>query len=132
MLFYSDQQIKEEVNNYNNLGFFKKSKNINVLLVFLIALFNYWYFQKYSPQPLDYSHLNFYVNLPLAIIALFIYFNHRWAMILICGIQVWALLEMLADPNFAITSIYEEGFLAVLAILITYRSVIVATKLNKK
>ena len=111
------EEIEKEANNYRELGFFGKAKN--VLFSFIIVCCGIWF---YAGAFTDGVTVAIYLTL-----ALFIYLNHRWA------IAVFAIMALQEG-----VTLFTEGseplvlvVFGVVATLASYRSYRVATQLKK-
>ena len=78
------EEINEEIENYDDLPFFKKSKNLlSIFVVFCVFL------TVVLQDGLNLSDLTIYVSITYnLVLALFIYFNHRWAMLVFCVVFI--------------------------------------------
>jgi len=125
----TNKEIKEEVNNYDELPFFKKIKNGYVAAIILVCVITFF---ANDILPTDYSleasgligTIIFYL-----ILAAFIFYNHRWAMIVFCSIFV-------IDKVLIIFSQYSNPITQIIfgavVVGLTYHSFKVATELKKK
>ena len=115
--FPSKVGIEKEVNEYKQLGFFGKSKNLLVSFVIVTSVISYFvYF------PLWIILLYFFLGI-------FIYLNHRWA---IAAFFIWYLGErvLLNVVGFDHTPVLSLIFVVLVTIL-SYQSYRVATQLKK-
>jgi len=116
----TNKQIKEEVINYDELTFFKKNKNILIVFILVMGAISAY---------INYTTGTFFFFLVLIqfylILVAFIFYNHRWAMIVICGL---IMLDMLAPTK---TFGATEIIIAAIAVVLTYHSFRVATALKK-
>ena len=122
--FPSSKNIIEEVENYKQNSFFKKSKNL--LFCFVIyCTFISIFFQE--GLKLDNIALIFAVSYNL-VFAFFIFLNHRWAMILFCTIYIIDKLVFifLFDKNPIFNLIF-----GIVAVMLTITAFSVASKLKK-
>ena len=115
----TSEQIKEEVSNYDELTFFKKIKNI--LIVFILVMSALSYYINYTTG--TFIDVVFAIPIYLILVA-FIFYNHRWAMIVICGLTM---MDMFAMGPFGATEI----IIAAIVVVLTYHSFRVATALKK-
>ena len=125
----TDKEIKEEVSNYDDLTFFKKIKNIYVAAIVLICTLTYFLSDLFASMlNADASSVKNSIILYL-ILAAFIFYNHRWAMIVFCVLFVL---------DKALMAFYQKGYpltqiiMGAVAVAITYHSFSVATELKKK
>ena len=80
-LISSKESIQGQANNYENLGAKYKTKNGYVLLVIIFALVNYFghgLLGEFAFTPSEVLGATIFS----LILAVFIYFHHRWAMVL--------------------------------------------------
>ena len=115
----TNKQIKEEVITYGTLTFFKKIKNI--FIVFILVMGAISAYINYTAG--TFIDVVFAIPIYLILIA-FIFYNHRWAMIVICGLTM---MDMFAMGPFGTTEI----IIAAIAVVLTYHSFRVATALKK-
>jgi|TARA_B110000116_G_scaffold2476_1_gene2144 hypothetical protein len=115
----TNKQIKEEVSNYDELTFFKKNKNI--LVVYILVLSAISDYLNYTAG--TFIDVVFAIPIYLILIA-FIFYNHRWAMIVICWLTM---MDMFAMGWFGTTEI----IIAAISVVLTYHSFRVATALKK-
>tara|TARA_Y100000294_G_scaffold160284_1_gene163743 strand:- start:893 stop:1669 length:777 start_codon:yes stop_codon:yes gene_type:complete len=124
----TDKEIKEQVSNYDDLTFFKKIKNIYVAAIVLICTLTYFLSDLFaSTLNADASSVKNSIILYL-ILAAFIFYNHRWAMIVFCTIyifdRVFLLFLQLSNP-------ISEFIYAAVVVALTYGSFRVATELKR-
>ena len=137
-LIDSKEKIQEEANNYENLAFKNKTKSGYVLFIILVTL-NIYFFQgllsefALAPFALAPSEVLSATILYL-ILAIFIYFNHRWAMV------VWALLfiaekiyflSFIASLNMSGGAIIVQIFFGYIAFSAAFNSIRVSTALKR-
>ena len=115
--FPSKVGIEKEVNDYKQLGFFGKSKNLLVSFVIVTSVVSYFvYF------PLWIVLLYFFLGI-------FIYLNHRWAIALFAiGYLTEKVFLVVADM---VNSSLLPLLYGVIVTIAAYRSFRVATKLKK-
>ena len=123
--FPNKDEILCEVENYNNLSFFKKSKN--VLATFVVAMSVLSFFLIGAIEEIFGSGAIYEIAFNL-VLAAFIFFNHRWAMIVFCAIYL--LNKFIFILSFVGSPISQIIFGAI-AVLLTYSSFRVATELKK-
>jgi len=115
----TNKQIKEEVSSYDELTFFKKIKNI--LVVYILVMGALSYYINYTTG----TFIDVVFAIPIYLILVtFIFYNYRWAMIVICGLTT---MDMFAMSPFGATEI----IIAATAVVLTYHSLRVATALKK-
>ena len=115
----TNKQIKEEVITYGTLTFFKKIKNI--FIVFILVMGAISAYINYTAG----TFIDVVFAIPIYLILVtFIFYNYRWAMIVICGLTMMDMFTM--DPFGA-----TEIIIAAIAVLLTYHSFRVATALKK-
>ena len=125
--FATKKEIEQEVEVYETLSFFKKTKNILVsFIVFLVAL-NFYMSGLSIPEMISLSEgITLIVAMSIYLIfALFIYLNHRWAMVIFCFVFVSDKIMFLLAGASPSQIVY-----AVIAIMLTIASFRVATKLK--
>ena len=115
----TNKQIKEEVITYDSLTFFKKIKNI--FIVFILVMGAISAYINYTAG--TFIDVVFAIPIYLILIA-FIFYNHRWAMIVICWLTM---MDMFAMGWFGTTEI----IIAAISVVLTYHSFRVATALKK-
>ena len=121
----SKDEILREVENYNELSFFKKSKN--VLAIFVVAISALSFFLIGAIEEMFGSGAIYEIAFNL-FLAVFIFLNHRWAMIVFCAIYL--LNKFIFILSFAGSPISQVIFGAI-AVLLTYSSFRVATELKR-
>lgn len=112
------EEIQAEVDNYNNLTFFKKSKNVLVTFSLVIIGISVLLAGKLNVE--------IWIVLLYLPLVLFIYLNHRWA-ILLFG------LLFVGDKIILITQGYSpftQIIFGVIAVLVSYQSFRVASGLK--
>ena len=123
--FPTKDDVEKEVKNYDTSSFFYKSKNLLVLFVSFCALMTYFVGESLGLDEFTVYFAIFY-NLFFAI---FIYLNHRWAMVLFCLIftldKILIIYEDAAPPLFQI-------IFGLIGIILTITSFQVASKLKLK
>ena len=123
----TDKEIKEEVSNYDDLTFFKKVKNIYVAAIVIVCITTFFANNRLPGMDIDASGIIIYIILNL-ILAAFIFYNHRWAMIVFCTIyifdRVFLLFLQLSNP-------ISEFIYAAVVVALTYGSFRVATELKR-
>ena len=124
----TDKEIKEQVSNYDDLTFFKKVKNIYVAAIVIVCITTFFANNRLPGMDIDASGIIIYIILNL-ILAAFIFYNHRWAMIVFCAIFIF---------DKAFMAFYQVGYpvtqiiFGAVAVALTYHSFSVATELKKK
>jgi hypothetical protein len=125
--FATKKEIEQEAKSYETLSFFKKTKNILVsFIVFLVAL-NFYMSGLTIPEMISLSEgFTLIVAMGIYLIfALFIYLNHRWAMVIFCLIFVSDKIMFLLAGASPSQIVY-----AAIAIILTIASFRVATSLK--
>lgn len=119
----SKDEIEKEVNNYNDLGFFKKSKNGLLLFVVFVSAISILVSIFLGPaigiSPLSAALYLLFVP--------FIYFNHRWAMVVFAILYIGDKVVFIAAGSPPVSQIIFGTLVAVLS----YQSFCVATQLKK-
>jgi hypothetical protein len=132
-LIDSKEEIQEEANNYENLAVKNKTKNGYVLLITIVTLINYFFHGLLGEFALAPSEVLSATILSL-ILAIFIYFNHRWAMV------IWALffivdkiymLSFIASLNMSGGAIIVQIFFGYIAFSVSFNSIRVSTALKR-
>lgn len=77
----TNDELREEAENYNDLKFFSKTKNQLVTFILIVSGISFFFIGSF-----DIGSIGIAINLVLAV---FIYLNHRWAIV------VFALLYLL-------------------------------------
>jgi len=129
-LFATKKEIKDEVNNYEKLTFFNKSKNVLVSFIIFISLVTFLLSGEKITETLltvDGNFLAISVGINL-ILAFFIYQNHRWAMVVFCLIFVGDKITLISAGAPA----FSQFIFAVIAIMVTVTSYRVADQLKNK
>ncbi len=125
---FSKEGAIQEAESYGNLTFFNKSKNQLITFIVAVSVMSVG-FAMYGNME-NFRFEDIIIGLVVYLILLpFIYFNHRWAMILVC-------LLYGADKFFLIvqglgTPISHLIFLMI-AVSLTYKSFMVASYLKKQ
>ena len=115
----TNEQIKEEVSSYDELTFFKKIKNILVVYILVLSTLSDYF--NYTAG----TFIDVVFAIPIYLILVtFIFYNYRWAMIVICGLTM---MDMFSMGPFGVTEI----IIAATAVVLTYHSFRVATALKK-
>jgi len=132
-LIDSKEKIQEEVKNYENLSAKNKTKNGYVLFIVIVSLINYFSHGLLGELALTPSEVLSATIISL-ILAIFIYFNHRWAM------AVWALifivdkiymLSFIASLNMSGGAIIVQIIFGYIAFCIAFNSIRVSTALKR-
>ena len=117
------EEITKEAENYNILTFFKKTKNILVTFIIGISLFNLL---------IRWSIINteMFVSIGIyVVLAAFIYFNHRWAMVIFALLftldKVMIMIAIM--PRISISSLVFTA----IALILSYGSYLVANELKR-
>ncbi len=139
------KEFIKEAANYDSLNFFKKSKNILIIFIVLTTIpyffspffpLNITVDETYNPSVafMAYVSSSLFFNIAHLIFALFIFFNHRWAMRLF-------FILFIIWPGTLVSTYYQGGefdmnlvlhaFFGLVALALTYRSYGVATALKK-
>ncbi|HIC19658.1 TPA: hypothetical protein EYO77_16245 [Candidatus Poribacteria bacterium] len=119
--------IEKEANDYNELSFFRKSKN--KLVSFIIVVTVWSYLVSIGSYPID--------LLPIAIfnmaVASFVYFNHRWAIVVfaISYVGEKVFVVVLAIASSMSRHMILALILGVIVAILSYQSYRVATQLQK-
>lgn len=139
------KEFIKEAANYDSLNFLKKSKNILIIFIFLTSVpyfFSPFYLLDitnevaYNPSPsfMTYTTFSLFFNIAHFIFAVFIFFNHRWAM------RLFFILFIIWPGTLASTYFQGGGvdwnlalhaFFGLVALALTYRSYEVATAMKK-
>lgn len=120
------EQIDEEANNYGNLSFFKKTKNALVAFILVISALSLFFIGNIEAAFGSGAIYELGFNV---VLAAFIYFNHRWAMIVFCFIYI---IDKVLFILGGFGSPVSQIIFAAIAIMLTYTSFRVATALKRK
>lgn len=121
----SNDEILSEVATYNELSFFKKSKNSLVIFVLVVSALSFFLMGAIGEIIGSDAIYGIVFNIFLTI---FIFLNHRWAMFAFCAIYlIDKIIFILAGAGSPVSQI----IFGALAVLLTYSSVKVATELKK-
>ena len=112
------EEIQAEVDNYNNLTFFKKTKNVLVTFILVITGLS-----LLLAGELNVEIWAVLLYLPLVF---FIYLNHRWAILLFGLLYVGDKIILIMAGYFAIPQI----IFGMIAVLVSYQSFKVASGLK--
>lgn len=115
----SNEELVSEAENYNSLGFFSKSKNQLIVFILLICALTFF--------AMNLSGASGYGIVFNLLVAVFIYFNHRWAIVLFALMYVGdkvVLISMGASPG-------SQIIFGAIAVLLAYSAFKVATELKK-
>jgi len=118
-------EIEKEANDYENLGFFKKSKHVLVLFVVATFVLSYLVFENYGIELWAPGQ-----SLVYLIPAVFIYHNHRWAIVLLPILYLGDTLSFFINSEWQVSPL-PLIILGLIAVLFSYRSYRVATQLKK-
>jgi hypothetical protein len=123
-LFDKEQAISD-AENYQDIKFYKKSKNILIFLYLAVALVSY----NLLPDIAGYDRVDVLVGTLFYLFFLpFIYFNHRWAIVVPClmylGDKILFMMDGTANPIFHI-------LFGLVALSLSYQSYVTATHLKK-
>ena len=122
----SKEEIALEVENYNELSFLKKSKNI--LALFIIALSALSTIILFAVDGVLKSGAGYEIFAYIAL-SVFIFLNHRWAMIVFCFLYLIDkfifIIERTGSPA-------SQIIFGVLATVLTYSAFMVAMGLKNK
>lgn len=124
--YASAEQVRDEAERYPDLKFLKKSKN--VLAVFVLGMASVSLLGMPMLFGLDDLPGVLLGVLIYYVLAVFIYLNHRWAMVAFIVVyltdKVLLVLDGVGFPA-------GHAFFGTLAAFVTYRSVRVATELKR-
>jgi hypothetical protein len=143
--FLTKKEFIKEVANYDSLNFFKKSKNILIIFIVLTSVpyffspFNTFALTNemaYNPSPAFMTYVSFsaFFNIVHFITAVFIFFNHRWAMRLFFILFIiWpgTLASTYFQGGGVDSNLVLHAFFGLVALALTYRSYVEATVLKK-
>lgn len=132
--FIKKEEAESQANNFATLGFFKKSNNQLVAFIIFISLLTLlmtnFLVEKLNENSEPTQNIEIFIGIAVyLLLAVFIFFNHRWAMI------VFALLYI-ADKIILISS--GVGFpisqimFGAIAVSLTYNAFKDATALKKQ
>ena len=121
--FPTKESINKEVQNYENISFFKKSKNLLICLIMIVVLSTFLLAENLKIN--NYAAIiAITYNLVLAI---FIYNNHRWAMVIFCIIYSVDKTVFILSGQ----SVLPNLFFGILAIILTITAYRVSSDLKK-
>jgi len=116
----SKEEIQKEVSGYSELTFFKKTKNVLVSFIVFVVVISLYFFDSYG---IDFFGLGAYL-----VLAVFIYFNHRWAIVVFSLMYLADKVLLLAE---GLGSPATQLFFGYIAVLIAYQAFRVANLLKK-
>ena len=121
--FPTKESINQEVADYNNISFFKKSKNL--LVCFIIFTILITVLLKEGLNLVNYTVI--IVVAYNSVLASFIYYNHRWAMV------IFSVMFTLDKILFILNgqSLVPNLIFGVLAIILTITAYRVSSDLKK-
>ena len=123
------EEILNEVKNYEDLTFFKKSKNALATFATVVSALSILLMRG---QENYFMSAAFYETAFCLLLAVFIFLNHRWAMVLFCGIYVLARGVTIASAiMIGILFPFSHIIFGVWATILTYSAYKVATEMMK-
>lgn len=124
--FPSAEEIEEEAVNFEELSFFKKTKNVLTVFILVTVALSLLFM---GPIEEAVGSGAIYELAFSVVLAGFIYLNHRWAMILFCIIYVAnKIIFIFLGIGTPISSI----IFGAIALMLTYTSVRVASSLKRE
>ena len=128
-IFATNEDTKHEVSNYQNLSFFKKSKNVLSTFIIAVSAFSFYLSSSLSAQ-FGLSNEEFLYGIIInLILSIFIYLNHRWAMIVFCLFYIGDKILLLVNGDGSPISPIIFG---VIVTALSYASYRVADQLKKQ
>lgn len=121
----SKEEISDEVANYSELTFFKKSKNILVCFVIAMSLLSLFLLGDIEQMFGSVAIYEIAFNLFLCV---FIFLNHRWAMVTFCALYLFNKLIFLLS---SFGSPISQILFGAIALMLTYSAFRVATALRE-
>jgi hypothetical protein len=121
----SSDEIAEEAANYSELTFFKKSKNILASFVIATSLLTLFLLGNIEQMFGSGTIYEIAFNLFLSV---FIFLNHRWAMLSFCALYLFNKLIFLFS---SFGSPISQIIFGAIALMLTYSAFRVATALRK-
>ena len=121
----SREEISEEVANYSELTFFKKSKNILASFVIATSLLSLFLLGNIEQMFGSGAIYEIAFNLFLSV---FIFLNHRWAMVTFCALYLFNKLIFLLS---SFGSPISQIIFGAIALMLTYSAFRVATALRR-
>jgi len=121
----SKEEISDEVANYSELTFFKKSKNILASFVIAMSLLSLFLVGNIEQMFGSGAIYEIAFNLFLSV---FIFLNHRWAMVTFCALDLFNKLIFLLS---SFGSPISQIIFGAIALMLTYSAFRVATALRK-
>ena len=120
----SKKDIQEEVSGYSDLTFFKKTKNVFVLFIVFVVVISLYFFDSFSVS----SQEQLFGLGTYLVLAVFIYFNHRWAIVVFTLMYLGDKVMLLAAGFGSPVTQLLFGYIAALG---AYQAFRVATLLKK-
>jgi len=126
--FFSKEDAIKEAQEYSELTFFKKSKNCLVIFISFICLLTFSLalstgIGSFSFEDLILGAIIYMLFLP------FIFFNHRWAIVIVCLLYTTDKIIYIID---GVGSPLSQLIFGALMLSLSYKSFIVATYLKKE
>ena len=120
--FLDKEQAIFDAENYKDINFFKKSKNILIFFYLAISVLSYVISDQLQVEDILVGISVYLVLIP------FIYFNHRWAIVISCSMY---LLDKIIFISQQIGSPISHIIFGLLVLTISYSSFITATHLKE-
>ena len=141
IFFVKREEIEEEANNYETLGFFKKSKNDLIIFITVLYVLGVTLGMTFLQPELDFPWKGGEFATALftphiadiiiySVVMVFVYLNHRWAIALLTIMYLASKVLFIIGGLSSVPQLFF-GFIATMA---AYRALRVATQLknNKK
>lgn len=132
--FIKKEEAESQANNFSTLGFFKKSKNQLVAFIICISLLTLlmtnFLVEKLSENFEPTQNIEVFMSVGIyLLLAIFIFFNHRWAMIFFALLYIAdKVILILSSVGFPISQI----IFGAIAVSLAYNAFRVATALKKQ
>lgn len=122
-------EILSEVQNYGTLPFFKKSKNTLVIFVVLMSASTIFLMRG---QQGYFTSGGFYETAFSLFLAIFIFLNHRWAMLTFAAIYIFGRVTIITYAVMLNNRLpFSAVIFGIVAALLTYSAYKVATELKR-
>ena len=125
---FSKEEAIQEAESYGDLTFFKKTKNVLITFIVAVSILSvglamYGNMESFRFEDVIIDVVAYLVLLP------FVYFNHRWAMVLVCLLYGAGKFIMIA---LGLGTPISHLIFLMIAVSLTYKSFLVASYLKKQ
>ena len=121
----TQDEILNEAKNYTELPFYKKSKNILAIFVIAISALSLFLMKWVEQNGVSLSVYEIALNV---LLSLFIWLNHRWAMIVFCFLYLISKIVFIFS---SLGSPVTHLIFGAVAVMLTYSAFKVATELRE-